>query len=200
MERLKKEGLYDNTVIIFASDHGSHFKTRNTDGHLNGYDDYKRSCHDGALHVPLVIAGGPFKGGVAVEELVSTESLPKTILALAGVDVGDEMIGENLLDVVEKKDDNRPNQVFAQISESRVGRCVRTANYLYSVYAPGVNGGEAAASDLYADDFLYDLKVDPWQLNNVVANPSYAQVKEDMRARLADWIERAEGTRPAIVD
>lgn len=48
--------------------------------------------------------------------------------------------------------------------------------------------------------FLYDLKVDPWQLNNVVANPSYAQVKEDMRARLADWIERAEGTRPAIVD
>lgn len=116
VERLKKEGLYDNTVIIFASDHGSHFKTRNTDGHLNGYDDYKRSCHDGALHVPLVIAGGPFKGGVAVEELVSTESLPKTILALAGVDVGDEMIGENLLDVVEKKDDNRPNQVFAQIS------------------------------------------------------------------------------------
>ena len=62
----------------------------------------------------------------------STESLPKTILALAGVDVGDAMIGENLLDVVEKKDDNRPNQVFAQISESRVGRCVRTADYLYS--------------------------------------------------------------------
>ena len=200
MEELKEKGLYDNTIIIYASDHGSHFKTRNTDSHLNGYDDYKRTCHDGALHVPLVIAGGPFKGGVAVEELVSTESLPKTILALAGVDVGDAMIGEDLLDVVEKKDHNRPNQVFAQISESRVGRCVRTADYLYSVYAPGVNGGEAAASDLYADDFLYDLKVDPWQLNNVVADPSYAQVKEDMRARLADWIERAEGTRPAIVD
>ena len=34
-----------------------------------------------------------------MEELVSTASLPKTILALAGVDVGDAMIGENLLDV-----------------------------------------------------------------------------------------------------
>ena len=67
----------------------------------------------------------------AVEELVSTESLPKTILALAGVDVGEAMIGENLLDVVEKRTDNRPNQVFAQISESRVGRCVRTPDYLY---------------------------------------------------------------------
>ncbi len=198
--RLKEKGLYENTVIIFASDHGSHFLTRNRDSHLNGYDDYKRSCHDAALHVPLVIAGGPFKGGIAVEELVSTASLPKTILALAGVDVGDAMIGENLLDVVEKKDDNRPNEIFAQISESRVGRCVRTARYTYSVYAPGVNGGEAAAADRYADDFLYDMERDPHQLNNVVADPAYAQVKAELRERLLDWIERAEGNRPVITN
>lgn len=101
--KLKEKGLYENTVILYASDHGSHFKTRNRDAHLNGYDDYKRSCHDGCLHVPLVICGGPFKGGKEVTELVSTESIPKTLLALAGVDVGDKMIGENLLDVVEKK-------------------------------------------------------------------------------------------------
>ena len=101
-EKLKEKGLYENTVILYASDHGSHFKTRNRDAHLNGYDDYKRSCHDGCLHVPLVICGGPFKGGKEVTELVSTESIPKTLLALAGVDVGDKMIGENLLDVVGK--------------------------------------------------------------------------------------------------
>ncbi len=198
--KLKEKGLYEDTVIIFASDHGSHFLTRNRDSHLNGYDDYKRSCHDAALHVPLVIAGGPFKGGAAVEELVSTASLPKTILALAGVDVGDAMIGENLLDVVEKKEDNRPNEVFAQISESRVGRCIRTARYTYAVYAPGVNGGAAAASGRYADDFLYDMEKDPHQLNNVVASPAYVQVKEELRARLLDWIERAEGVRPTITD
>ncbi len=198
--KLKEKGLYENTVIIFASDHGSHFLTRNRDAHLNGYDDYKRSCHDAALHVPLVIAGGPFKGGIAVEELVSTASLPKTILSLAGVDVGEAMIGENLLDVVEKKDDNRPNEIFAQISESRVGRCIRTARYTYSVYAPGVNGGEAAAADVYADDFLYDMEKDPHQLNNVVADPAYAQVKEALRLRLLDWIEKAEGKRPEITD
>ena len=200
VDRLKTKGLYDDTVIIFASDHGSHFMTRNRDEHLNGGDDYKRSCHDAALHVPLVIAGGPYKGGKTVTELVSTESLPKTILALAGVDVGDAMIGENLLDVVEKKDPDRPNQVFAQISESRVGRCVRTADWLYSVYAPGVNGGEAAASDTYADDFLYDMRSDPWQLNNVVADPAYAAVKAELRQTLLGWIERAEGYRPVIMD
>ncbi len=198
--RLKEKGLYEDTVIIFASDHGSHFLTRNRDSHLNGYDDYKRSCHDAALHVPLVITGGPFKGGIAVEELVSTASLPKTILALAGVDVGDAMIGENLLDVVEKKDDNRPNEIFAQISESRVGRCIRTARYTYSVYAPGVNGGEAASADRYADDFLYDMEKDPHQLNNVVADPAYAQVKAELRERLLAWIQRAEGAQPVVVD
>ena len=198
--KLKEKGLYENTVILFASDHGSHFLTRNRDEHLNGYDDYKRSCHDACLHVPLVIAGGPYRGGRTVEELVSTASLPKTILALAGVDVGGAMIGENLLDVVEKKADNRPNEIFAQISESRVGRCIRTARYTYSVYAPGVNGGEAAASDRYADDFLYDMDQDPHQLNNVVTDPAYAQVKAELRERLLDWIRQAEGARPVITD
>ena len=198
--KLKEKGLYENTVILFASDHGSHFLTRNRDDHLNGYDDYKRSCHDACLHVPLVIAGGPYRGGRAVEELVSTASLPKTILALAGMDAGGAMIGENLLDVVEKKTANRPNEIFAQISESRVGRCIRTARYTYSVYAPGVNGGAAAASDRYADDFLYDMEHDPHQLHNVVTDPAYAQVKAELRERLLDWIWRAEGARPVITD
>lgn len=200
INKLKEKGLYDNTVIIFAADHGSHFRTRNRDNHLNGYDDYKRSCHDACLRVPLVIAGGPYKGGKVVEELVSTESLPKTILALAGVDVGDAMIGENLLDVVEKKNPERPNEVFAQISESRIGRTIRTAEYTYSVYAPGVNGGEAAAADVYADDFLYDLTVDPHQLNNLIGNREYKEVKLELRERLLNWIEKAEGKRPVIED
>lgn len=200
VDRLKAEGLYENTVIIYSSDHGSHFRTRNRDAHLNGGDDYKRTCHDAALHVPLVIAGGPFRGGRAVGDVVSTASLPKTILALAGVDAGDAMIGENLLDVAQGRLPDRPNEAFAQISESRVGRCLRTADYLYAVYAPGVNGFEAPSAEAYADDFLYDLGRDPHQLNNVAADPAYAQVKGALRARLLDWIEGAEGTRPVITD
>lgn len=200
IERLKEEHLYENTVIIFASDHGSHFMTRNTDSHLHGYDDYKRTCHAAATHVPLVIAGGAYQGGKEVEELVSTESLPKTILAIAGVDVGDAMIGENLLDVVCGKTDNRPDEVFSQISESRVGRCIRTRYYLYSVYAPDKDGGACAASDLYADDFLYDLSTDPYELNNLIHDPAYDKVRLELREKLLGWIEKAEHSRPRIVD
>lgn len=200
IQRLKAEGLYENTVILFASDHGSHFRTRNRDSHLKGYDDYKRSCHDACLRVPLVIAGGPFKGGKAVEELVSTESLPKTILALAGVDVGNAMVGENLLDVALGKTDNRPNEIYAQISESRVGRTVRTADYKYAVYAPGVNGGAAASADLYADDFLYDLRVDPHELNNLIKDENYREIKLILREKLLRRIKETEGEEPEIVD
>ncbi|MBQ3105563.1 MAG: sulfatase-like hydrolase/transferase [Lachnospiraceae bacterium] len=198
--KLKEKGLYENTVILYASDHGSHFRTRNQDEHLNGYDDYKRSCHDGCLRVPLIVAGGPFRGGKTVDALVSTAGIPKTLLALAGVDVGDDMIGENLLDVAEGTNPNRDNEVFAQISESRVGRCIRTPEFTYSVYAPGVHGGIAGASDCYADDFLYDLRIDPHQLNNVVKDTSYDEIKKKLRERLLVWIERAEGVRPRIVN
>lgn len=198
VQRLKEKNLYENTVIIFASDHGSHFKTRNKDSHLNGSDDYKRSCHDACLRVPLVIAGGPYQGGKVVQELVSTESLPKTILALAGVDIGEAMIGENLLDVVEHKNPDRPNEVFAQISESRVGRVIRTADYTYAVYAPNCNGNEVAASSIYADDFLYDLKKDPNQLHNFIDNLEYQEIKQKLRVRLLDWIEKSEGYRPIM--
>ena len=198
--KLKEKNLYDNTVIIFVSDHGCHFLTRNRDEHLNGYDDYKRSMHDACLRVPFVIAGGPFKGGVNFEDIVSTSSLPKTICALAGIDVGDNMIGENLVDVVEGKLPERKNEAFAQISESRVGRCIRTPEYAYSVYAPGINGGVAAASDLYADDFMYDLKKDPYELNNIVHDPAYTEVKLDLRKRLLAWIKEAENATPEIVD
>ena len=200
INKLKEKELYENTVIIYASDHGSHFLTRNRDRHLMGYDDYKRSCHDACLRVPLVISGGNFKGGIEIKDIVSTASLPKTILAIAGVDVGDKMIGENLLEVAENRNPERQNLAFAQISESRVGRCVRTPDYLYSVYSPEFSGFDKPKATLYSDDFLYDMREDPYQLNNLISDPRYADVKKELRKKLRDLIEESEGYRPEITD
>ena len=88
------------------------------------------------------------------------------------------MIGENLLDVVEKK-------IIIELMSLRpnLGEPLRPLHPHGRLYVlclcPGVNGGEAAASDVYADDFLYDMQKDPWQLNNVVADPAYAAVKAE---------------------
>ena len=76
IKSLKDNGLYDNTVIIYTSDHGCHFRTRNA--------EYKRSCHEASIKVPLVITGGGFTGGGRVSDLVSLIDLPATVLDIAG--------------------------------------------------------------------------------------------------------------------
>ena len=197
--KLKEKGLYENTIIVYSSDHGSHFKTRNKDKNLNGADDYKRSCHSGCLHVPLVIAGPGYRGGKRVKELVSTASLPKTFLAMAGVNVGEKMVGENLYDVAFGDISNRKNQIFAQISESRVGRCIRTDKYLYSVFAPDKNGYEYADSSIYEEDFLYDLEKDPYELNNLVKDAGYKEVRAELSERLKYEMKLAGEEEPIII-
>lgn len=199
IEKLKEKGLYENTIIVYSSDHGSHFKTRNKDRNLNGGDDYKRSCHSSCLHVPLVIAGPGYEGGKRIKDLVSTASLPKTFLAMAGIEVGDNMVGENLQAVAFGNTKHRPNEVFAQISESRVGRCVRNHKYLYSVFAPDKNGFEFADSDIYEEDFLYDLEKDPYELNNLIKDPSYEAVRKNMAERLKYQMKLAGEKEPNIL-
>lgn len=198
IDKLKEKGLYDNTIIIYASDHGSHFLTRNKDEHLNGGDDYKRSCHSACLHVPLIISGPGFRGGKRIKDLVSTASLPKTFLSMIGVDVGNDMIGEDLKKVADGDTKGRVNEIFAQISESRVGRCVRNEKYLYSVYAPNKNGGEYMDSDIYEEDFLYDLEKDPYELNNLIHDERYKSVKKDMAERLIYHMRLANEKEPVI--
>lgn len=192
MAKLKERGLYDDTVIIYLSDHGSHFRTRNRDENLCGYDDYKRTGHDAALKVPLVIGGGAIKKHLRVSSLVSTAGIPKTLLGIAGVDIGDAMVGENLLDVAEGRLPDRKNEVFAQISESRVGRVLRTEKYLLGVVAKGLDGGLYPDSDKYIVDYFYDLTKDKNQLKDVKDEEVYRSVMRGLCDELERVIEKEE--------
>ena len=57
---LERLGLAENTLLVYTSDHGSHFRTRNA--------EYKRSCHDGCIRIPLIVHGPGFTGGVGSAE------------------------------------------------------------------------------------------------------------------------------------
>jgi arylsulfatase A-like enzyme len=76
MAELGHLGPAEDTLLIFTSNHRSHFRTHN--------EEYKRSCHDGCIRIPLVIRGPGFKGGKAVNELVSLIDPPPTVLTAAG--------------------------------------------------------------------------------------------------------------------
>ena len=109
------------------------------------------------------------------------------------------MIGENLKKVIEGNTVGRKNRIFAQISESRLGRCIRTEDYLYSVCAPGLNGWSEGSSEIYVEDFLYDLKKDPDELNNLVKDPAYAEVRNDLAMQLIEEMENAGERTPQIL-
>ncbi len=182
---LKEKGLYDNTVIIYTSDHGCHFKTRNS--------EYKRSCHEASIHTPLVFGGGAINKKAAVNKLVSLIDLPPTLLDLAGIPVPPQFSG-NILPV--NKDDVPEREcVFVQISESHIGRAVRTKEWKYSAKALGTGILKSGAVH-YFDDFLYDLKNDPYEKNNLAGNNAYKDVLSEMRKLLSQEMVNAGEKKP----
>ena len=175
-EALATHGLDENTIIIYTSDHGCHFRTRN--------GEYKRSCHESSLHVPMIIHGPGFTGGKTIHELVSLIDLPPTVLHAAGAEPLPAQAGRPLQPLVDGAATDWPDDVFAQISESHVGRAVRTQRWKYAVSAPDANPREQGGSEHYFESHLYDLQSDPHELNNLVADPDHAEVRAEMAARL----------------
>lgn len=182
--KLKELGEYENTLIIYTSDHGSHFKTRNA--------EYKRSCHDSCTHTPLIISGAGFDGGRVDDRLVSLIDLPPTLLKAAGIDVPESYSGYAL------QDNKRRDHVFVQISESQVGRSIRTKKYKYSVRACG-SGNIRHSAKVYFEDFLYDLEKDPIEKNNLVRDPAYKEIRNQLKKKLIKQMTDIGEKKPIIL-
>jgi len=189
-DELEALGLADNTLLIYTSDHGCHFRTRNR--------EYKRSCHDACLRIPMVACGPGFRGGNVIDELVSLVDIPPTLLVSGGAGVPDVMRGRPLQALVDGAATDWRREVFAQISESQVGRCIRTKKWKYSVTAPDKRGRTDPDSDVYVEDFLYDLEADPHERSNLVRDPACAKVREELRGILKRCMAQAAEKPPCI--
>ena len=138
-DALDSLGLLENTVVLYTSDHGCHFKTRNS--------EYKRSCHESSVRVPTALQGAMFDGGGRIDELVSLVDLPPTLLDAAGLPIPENMRGQSILPLMNKDEVDWDDDVFIQISESQVGRSIRTKRWKYCVTAPDKNGSDVASSE-----------------------------------------------------
>lgn len=187
IKTLKDKGLYDNTVIIYTSDHGCHFKTRNF--------EYKRSCHEASIHTPLVFGGGAVKNCETLDCLTSLIDIPPTILDLAGIPVPESYSG-NILPV-NKDNVSERDCVFVQISESHIGRAVRTKKWKYSAKAVG-SGWHKPRATHYFDDYLYNLENDPYEKHNLVNNENYEKVLQQMRTLLSREMVNAGEKKPVF--
>lgn len=190
LDALRSLDMLDNTVILFTSDHGNHFKTRNA--------EYKRSCHEASIRVPTALQGPGFDGGGQLDALVSLVDLPPTLLDAAGIPIPETMEGQSILPLVNREKVEWPEEVFVQISESQVGRAIRTERWLYCVDAPDKNGSVDSESDRYVEQYLYDLHADPHELTNLAGVNAFRDVANDLKARLIARMVAAGEDAPEI--
>lgn len=179
-----------NTILLFTSDHGCHFRTRN--------DEYKRSPHDASIRLPTAFYGGPFTGGGRLDELISLLDLPPTLLDAAGIAVPEDMQGKSILPLLRGEDRDWRQEVFVQISESQVGRAIRSKRWKYAVSAPDKDGWHDACSERYFESELYDLQADPEELRNLAGLETHRGLADALRARLIKRMVLAGEAEPII--
>ncbi len=191
MDALKSLGILDNTIILYTADHGCHFKTRN--------GEYKRSCHESSIRIPMALQGPGFKAGGRLPEMISLLDIPPTLLDAAGIPVPDYMQGRSILPLTRERVEDWPEEVLSEICERELSRSVRTHRWKYSVKKtePGNHKGTTWE---FKEDFLYDLMADPYELHNLIGYQSHRKVADVMKERLTRRMKEAGEDEPVIIN
>ncbi|HEX6924365.1 MAG TPA: sulfatase-like hydrolase/transferase [Longimicrobiaceae bacterium] len=215
LQQLEEDGLADETIVFFWSDHG--------DGLPRG----KRSLYDSGLRSILMVRwpealSPPFEPGTVNDELVSFIDLAPTVLSLAGATVPVHMQGRILLG---PEAEPAPEYVFAARDrmdiEYDMRRSARDERFLYirnfqpelpyvghvpyrnnspimqelhRLYRDGKLSGPAALwwQNSRPAEELYDTQIDPHQVHNLASDPAYRETLARMRAAVEDWMERID--------
>jgi arylsulfatase A-like enzyme len=172
VDTLRDRGVLDRTVIIYTSDNGFLWGEHRLGGKLWPYEE--------STHVPLVVrtpwrAANGTRNGAALLNI----DLAPTISALAGVTPGRAVDGRSFVPFLHGRRVRwRDAYVIEYLGRNmlRTGGpppyvAVHTSRYLYVEYRRGWRE-------------LYDLRHDPWELDNVAASPRYASVRASLHALL----------------
>ncbi len=164
--KLKEVGRYDNSIIIFTTDHGEML-------YNHGLFDKAFFFYDDVIHVPLIVRWpGRLPQGSDCEAFVQNYDIVATTIAAAGLEVPDYISSKDLMPLVQGKVDKVRDYV---VTEHFNIRSIRTAEAKLVFYA-GREYGE-----------LYDLKEDPKELKNLWENASYGDLKNGLMRKLLDW-------------
>ncbi|MCL2832511.1 MAG: sulfatase-like hydrolase/transferase [Treponema sp.] len=186
---LDDKGILDNTIIIYSSDHGSHFRTRNK--------EYKRSGHENSIRVPFILWGKEFNSGRKINEMVSLIDIPPTILKAAGAGIPKDWQGRPVQDLLSGCNDWR-EEIFVQTTEAGITRVIRTKKWKYSICAVMDRETGLAAGNIFNEEFLFDLENDPFEKTNLIADRSFITVKNNLRDRLINKMVSIGEYRPQI--
>lgn len=209
LARLEEEGVLENTIVLFMTDHGI--------SHARG----KQFMYDEGLHVPLVIAGPGIKEGTVRDDVVEHIDIAALSLAAAGIEIPKYMQARDIL-----AEDYQPREaVFAARDrcDETVDhmRAVRTKDFKYirnflpnrpylqpcaykdakkilialreAHEAGSLNETQQLVMrEVRPKEELYDVRNDPYEINNLADDPAYAKKLKEMRGRLETWMEETD--------
>src|SRR5262249_3870511 len=172
---LKETGQLDNTVIVFTSDNGYFYGE-------HGLSVERRLAYEESIRMPL-LARYPkaIKAGAARDEFALNIDLAPTLLELAGVPVPDTMQGRSLMPLLEGKRPAWRNSFLIEYYSDKVFprvlqmgyKAVRNGRWKYIHYL-----------ELEGMDELYDLKSDPFEMKNLIAQPGAATALAEMKQEM----------------
>lgn len=169
LRTLKEEGLEDNTIVIFTSDHGFH---------LGEHDFWmKVSLHEESVRVPLIIKM-PGKEPAVCESFVELLDLYPTLAEIAGIETSGHLQGKSLVRTLDHPDFHVREMAFS-VSQGGKSFLLRDKNWAYIQYNEDASEGAE----------LYDMNKDPKQYNNLVEEAAYKDVVANFRHLLKEKLE-----------
>ncbi len=170
LQHLDDLGLSQNTVIVFAGDHGFHLGEHGT--------WRKNTLFDVALHSPMIISvpGQQPNRTDAFSELVD---IYPTLCDACQLPIPEQLQGTSLIPVIEEPTRPWKTATFSQLSRGGIrGRSIRTERYRYTEWG---NKGKRGVE-------LYDYDADPDETVNVAGLPENATLVAHLSERLhAGW-------------
>ena len=207
LQQLKDDGLYENTIIFYYSDHG------------DGMPYYKRELYDRGLRVPLFVKAPFIKPGTVDDQLVSFVDFGPTVLSLAGVKIPDTMQGQAFMgnqkspprkyiyaardrmdsevDRVRAVSDGRFKYIKNYMPEKPNYQNIRyrLSNplmvHLLELHEEGKldENQERWFDESKPEEELYDTRSDPYEFNNLAGNADYADKLAELREAHLKWID-----------
>ena len=165
LRKLDQQGLRDNTIVIFTSDHGYH---------LGEHDFWaKVSLRDESAGVPLIISV-PGKKPAVCDSLVELLDLYPTVSKLCGLPMEKRLQGKDISAMLDDPDIEVRDAAFS-VAPMRKGFLLREDRWAYIQY------GEDASRGME----LFDTVADPLQFDNLAEASEYQNVVDRMQAKLA---------------
>lgn len=179
---VKKQGLQDNTMVVYMGDNGFSFGE-------HGLID-KRHAYEESMRVPMLIwSPGMIKPNSVVNQVIMNVDLAPTFLELGGITKPAQMQGYSFADILKGKNVqwSRKNVFYeyyweASYPQTPTTFAIRTDRYKYITY----NG-------VWDINELFDLENDPYEMNNLIRDTLYRKIGLELKSELFKWMEETNG-------